>query len=96
MRKIVNDVVCSRNTLACAGADPIAEGCANVFIGDFRFYDPRILRAFLPACTSDELRSFFGPVQRFYSPTGGNDGLLAFALRDGKLRVTRLDQPTST
>lgn len=28
----------------------------------FRFYDPRVLRPFLPACTPDELRTFFGPV----------------------------------
>ena len=28
----------------------------------FRFYDPRVLRPFLPACTEQELRAFFGPV----------------------------------
>ncbi len=31
----------------------------------FRYYDPRVLRCFLPACTVAELRSFFGPVQSF-------------------------------
>jgi hypothetical protein len=28
----------------------------------FRFYDPRVLRPFLPACSANELRMFFGPV----------------------------------
>jgi len=31
----------------------------------FRFYDPRVLRVFLPTCTSQEATDFFGPVSRF-------------------------------
>jgi hypothetical protein len=31
----------------------------------FRFYDPRVLRVYLPTCTCDELRWVFGPVLRF-------------------------------
>jgi len=31
----------------------------------FRYYDPRVLRCFLPACNYSELREFFGPVQSF-------------------------------
>jgi hypothetical protein len=31
----------------------------------FRFYDPRVLRIYLPTCTEDELRFVFGPVDRF-------------------------------
>jgi hypothetical protein len=31
----------------------------------FRFYDPRVLRTFLPTCTPDELREFFGAVARW-------------------------------
>jgi hypothetical protein len=31
----------------------------------FRFYDPRVLRVWLPTCTHDEAARFFGPVQRF-------------------------------
>jgi hypothetical protein len=30
----------------------------------FRFYDPRVLRAYLTTCTDDEIRTFFGPVHR--------------------------------
>ncbi len=29
----------------------------------FRFYDPRVLRTYLPTCTPEEARQFFGPVQ---------------------------------
>ncbi|HUR45218.1 MAG TPA: DUF4123 domain-containing protein, partial [Candidatus Saccharimonadales bacterium] len=28
----------------------------------FRYYDPRVLRTFLPACNAAELETFFGPV----------------------------------
>jgi hypothetical protein len=31
----------------------------------FRFYDPRVLRGFLPSCTADEGAAFFGPVSAF-------------------------------
>jgi hypothetical protein len=28
----------------------------------FRYYDPRVLRIYLPTCTPDELATFFGPI----------------------------------
>jgi hypothetical protein len=31
----------------------------------FRFYDPRVLRTYLPTCDAAELRRFFGPVDRY-------------------------------
>jgi Domain of unknown function (DUF4123)/Inner membrane component of T3SS, cytoplasmic domain len=31
----------------------------------FRFYDPRVLRIYLPTCTVEELRAFFGPVDSY-------------------------------
>jgi hypothetical protein len=31
----------------------------------FRFYDPRVLRAFLPACTTEQAAYFFGPIQGY-------------------------------
>jgi hypothetical protein len=31
----------------------------------FRFYDPRVLRVFLPTCTAPEREGFLGPVQTF-------------------------------
>jgi hypothetical protein len=31
----------------------------------FRFYDPRVLRDFLPTCDPEQLQEFFGPVDAF-------------------------------
>ena len=31
----------------------------------FRFYDPRVLRAYLPTCTSNEAATVFGPIFEF-------------------------------
>jgi Domain of unknown function (DUF4123) len=32
----------------------------------FRFYDPRVLRVYLPSCNEAELRTVFGPISDFY------------------------------
>jgi hypothetical protein len=32
----------------------------------FRFYDPRVMRVFLPTCSSEQLREFFGPIAIFH------------------------------
>ncbi len=34
----------------------------------FRFYDPRVIGGFLPACSKSELSDFYGPVQAFGIP----------------------------
>jgi hypothetical protein len=47
----------------------------------FRFYDPRVLRAFLPVCTREELRTFFGPIRRFKMEGRPRQVLLDFSLR---------------
>ncbi len=36
----------------------------------FRFYDPRVLRVFLPSCTGDQLTQFFGPVHMIIAQSG--------------------------
>jgi Domain of unknown function (DUF4123) len=56
----------------------------------FRYYDPRVLRHFLPTCTPDELRRFFGPIESFLTETEEADALLRFTLRGGELMQTRL------
>jgi hypothetical protein len=33
----------------------------------FRYYDPRVLRVYVPTCTAAELSDFFGPVTAFYA-----------------------------
>jgi len=45
----------------------------------FRFYDPRVLRVYLPTCTGAELKQFFGPVRRFLMEDSEARGLLEFS-----------------
>jgi hypothetical protein len=55
----------------------------------FRFYDPRVLRVFLPTCTPKQALEFFGPIQSFLAETSSGDGIAAFT-RDmsGSVRTT--------
>jgi hypothetical protein len=53
----------------------------------FRFYDPRVLRLYLPTCTAMELRSFFGPVHRFVCESDDPSIALAFSVVDDRLAV---------
>ena len=45
----------------------------------FRFYDPRVLRVFLPTCTQDQRLEFFGPVERFFMEDDRGAKVLEFA-----------------
>lgn len=49
----------------------------------FRYYDPRVLRTFLPACNAAELETFFGPVRSFTVEAETPESGLKFAF-DGK------------
>ncbi len=44
----------------------------------FRFYDPRVMRVFLPTCLPEEANQFFGPVQTFFAEGESPDTLLVF------------------
>ena len=44
-----------------------------------RFYDPRVLRAFLPTCEPEELRAIFGPVASYVVESDRPDLMLAFS-----------------
>ncbi|MBZ4417710.1 DUF4123 domain-containing protein [Myxococcus sp. RHSTA-1-4] len=46
----------------------------------FRYYDPRVLRVYLPTCNLRELRTFFGPVSRFLAESPRGESLLEYAL----------------
>lgn len=54
----------------------------------FRFYDPRVLRTYLPTCNAGELADFFGPVQAYVMEAESPDQFLRFELADGKLKQT--------
>ncbi len=54
----------------------------------FRWYDPRVLRAFLPACTADEARQLFGPVEAFMIEGWEGEAFLRIDRdADGEVRV---------
>ena len=44
----------------------------------FRYYDPRVLRIFLPTCTAGELRELFGPIDVFWAEDERPDSVLEF------------------
>lgn len=52
----------------------------------FRYYDPRVLRAWLPTCTPDEAQKFFGPITAFI--TEGRHGTSLRRFSPGPLGVT--------
>lgn len=36
----------------------------------FRFYDPRVLRVFVPTCTPEQRRDFFGSIEHILAESG--------------------------
>lgn len=53
----------------------------------FRYYDPRILRAYLPTCTKAERDYVFGPVDRFLVESEDGEVLLAFGNEAAALKL---------
>ncbi|MGA2137035.1 MAG: DUF4123 domain-containing protein [Bryobacteraceae bacterium] len=51
---------------------------ANGKEGYFRFYDPRVLRVYLPACTPEEAKAFFGPIDAYLMEAEKPQQLLRF------------------
>jgi hypothetical protein len=54
----------------------------------FRFYDPRVLRVYLPTCNAFELKMIFGPVKYFMVENEAGEGLIEYSF-DGKELVKR-------
>ncbi len=52
----------------------------------FRFYDPRVLQAFLPTCNAEELGFLFGPVSCFWCEAETGHHLDSFTVHDNELR----------
>jgi len=51
----------------------------------FRYYDPRVLRTYLPTCNSGELSSLFGPVVNYIMEDADPWTLLKYGLDSGAL-----------
>ena len=52
----------------------------------FRFYDPRVLRAFLPRFTPEQTSDFFGPVEEYLAPGEDPQVALHFRFRENSLK----------
>lgn len=59
----------------------------------FRYYDPRVLRIFLPTCANDELVGFFGPIAVYLAEDEKAETVAEFRFDGEKLHQTR---PNST
>lgn len=55
----------------------------------FRYYDPRVIRIFLPTCDSEQFEKFFGPVSS-YIAEGEDHGFISYRYQDGKLQSRTL------
>jgi pSer/pThr/pTyr-binding forkhead associated (FHA) protein len=53
----------------------------------FRFYDPRVLRVYLPTCTREEIYQFFGPVWRFATEDEKPGDLLEFVRQGAGMKA---------
>ena len=61
---------------------------ANGNIFYFRYYDPRVLRVYLPTCNSSELDMIFGPVDYYFVEEEDGKGIIDFSF-DGSALVRR-------
>lgn len=60
----------------------------------FRFYDPRVLRVFLPTCNEKELDQMFGPVESFMLKDEESNSLIRYRRVGGVLKVEKRDFTT--
>ncbi len=51
----------------------------------FRYYDPRVLRVYLPTCVTAELRTVFGPIECFWTESESPEYMLDFRVHNGAL-----------
>jgi hypothetical protein len=58
----------------------------------FRYYDPRVLSIFLPTCSKEQLRDFFGPIDYFIIEDDSNEHGQMFWLEDYELKTKRIDK----
>ena len=48
----------------------------------FRYYDPRVLRKYLPTCTAEETAAIFGPVTAYFTEDENVFGILRFTIKE--------------
>lgn len=57
----------------------------------FRFYDPRVIRKFLPTCDGDQVQTFFGKIDKFFVESGEGETLIAYSQENGALKETEIE-----
>jgi hypothetical protein len=63
----------------------------------FRFYDPRVLRTYLPTCTEAELSHIFGPASRLIAESEIGHELLSYQQNDPAAAKSKANaKPTTT
>lgn len=58
----------------------------------FRFYDPRVLRIFLPTCNRVQLKEFFGPINSFILEDEDPNTILQFTFDNIRLNCNRISR----
>ena len=58
----------------------------------FRFYDPRVLRIFLPTCDQKQLLDFFEPIKYFITEDKDSDFGIQWWLENGGLKTRRFER----
>ena len=53
----------------------------------FRYYDPRVLRTFLPTCDAGQIAEMFGPIERFVAEDNLPQNALSFTQAGGELQT---------
>jgi len=56
----------------------------------FRFYDPRVLRVFLPTCDAAQLHEFFGPIEYFIMEDEDSSLAIKYFLQNGVLHSQKI------
>jgi hypothetical protein len=56
----------------------------------FRYYDPRVLRVYLPTCQPNELRTVFGPIRSYLVEGEDGKSLIEFEFDGNRLHERRI------
>ncbi len=56
----------------------------------FRYYDPRVLRVYLPTCNAEELATVFGPIECYMFEDENPNAALRFRVSSGSLQQEEL------
>lgn len=57
----------------------------------FRYYDPRVLRVYLPTCLPEELKTVFGPIDHFVMEAADANAALEFRFDGRQLTRKEID-----